>query len=190
MAFLIAAAIILCGLMSNMRLHYNLTVERERAALSVQVRAFFGLVRFRIQGCLSFFPLRLYAGGKIKNLGERQKARKKKRPLIREMILHRDIWLRADKLRIRGTIGSAEDASAAIRWAGTLSIALDCLVRALLTPAHLRVRVLPVCGARCFCLNLEGIVTLRIWQIIGVAIRHQIRGTRGKKLWRTPLKTS
>ncbi|MEA5059312.1 MAG: hypothetical protein VB049_04670 [Candidatus Pelethousia sp.] len=188
MAFLIVAAAILCGLLSNIRLHYCLTVERERAMLSVQVQAFFRLVRFRIQGCVSYFPLRLYAGGKIRDLDK--KRGRKKSLFFREFILQHDIWLRADELRIRGVVGNAEDACAAICWAGATSITLDCLARFLLTPVSLQVRVVPVCGVRCFCLNLEGIVTLRIWQIIGVAIRHQIRGTRGKKLWHTPLKTS
>lgn len=192
MAFLIAAGAVgflLCGLLSNIRLLHSLTLEREHATVELKVRCFFGLVRFRLGGRLTFFPLHLYVGKKGTPLGARQR-KKQKSLLSRELLLQRRLWFRAEELRVRGAVGSEEDALWAIRWAGVLSILLDGLLRAFLEPKNLWVRVTPVCGARCFCLNLEGIVTLRPWQIIGVAIRHQIRGTRGKKLWRTPSKTS
>ena len=193
MAFLLAALLILCGLLSNIRLRFSLTIERERASLALRVRFFFGLIPLRLRVCLSYSPLRLYVGGKVKPLefGRKEKVKvKKERPLLRALFRERALWLRAEELRIRGAVGSTEDACTAILWAGSLSILLDCAARVLLEPAFLQMRLLPVCGARCFCLNLEGIVTLRIWQIIGVAIRQQISSMRGKRLWRTPLKTS
>lgn len=191
MAFLLAALLILCGLLSNIRLRFSLTIERERASLALRVRFFFGLIPLRLRVCLSYSPLRLYVRGKVKPLefGRKGKGRKE-RPLVRALLGERALWLRAEELRIRGAVGNAEDACAAILWAGSLSILLDCAARVLLAPDFLQMRILPVCGARCFCLNLEGIVTLRIWQIIGVAIRQQISSTRGKRLWRTLLKTS
>lgn len=193
MAFLLAALLILCGLLSNIRLRFSLTIERERASLVLHERFFFGLIPLRLRVCLSYSPLRLYVGGKVKPLefGRKEKVKvKKERPLLRALFRERALWLRAEELRIRGAVGSGEDACTAILWAGSLSILLDCAARVLLDPAFLQMRLLPVCGARCFCLNLEGIVTLRIWQIIGVAIRQQISSMRGKRLWRTPLKTS
>lgn len=193
MAFLIAAVILLCGLLSSIRLHYSFTVERDRATLLLKLRFFFRLIPLRLGACLSFFPLRLYVAGKAIDLDierKENKAKKKVLPLLKALLQHRQSWLRAESLRVRGVVGNAEDACAAILWAGGLSILMDCGARVLLEPGSLKIRVLPVCGARCFCLNLEGIVTLRIWQIIGVAIRQQISGTRGKHLWRTLLKTS
>lgn len=193
MAFLLAALLILCGLLSNIRLRFSLTIERERVSLALHERFFFGLIPLRLRVCLSYSPLRLYVGGKVKPLefGRKEKVKvKKERPLLRALFRERALWLRAEELRIRGAVGSTEDTCTAILWAGSLSILLDCAARVLLEPAFLQMRLLPVCGARCFCLNLEGIVTLRIWQIIGVAIRQQISSMRGKRLWRTPLKTS
>lgn len=188
MAFLIAAALILCGLLSKMRVCYSLTIERERASLLLNIRFFYGMIPLRLRAYLSYSPLRLYIGGKA--VGFKKRKVKKERPLMRVLIKQRSLWLEPDELRIRGAVGSADDACTAIVWAGALSIFLDCAFRMLLAPACLRMRIVPVWGARCFCLNLEGIVTLRLWQIIGVAIRHQISGTRGNQLWRTPLKTS
>ena len=193
MAFLLAALLILCGLLSNIRLRFSLTIERERVSLALHERFFFRLIPLRLRVCLSYSPLRLYVGGKVKPLefGRKEKVKvKKERPLLRALFRERALWLRAEELRIRGAVGSTEDACTAILWAGSLSILLDCAARVLLEPAFLQMRLLPVYGARCFCLNLEGIVTLRIWQIIGVAIRQQISSMRGKRLWRTPLKTS
>lgn len=191
MAFLLAALLILCGLLSNIRLRFSLTIERERATLVFHARLFFGLIPLRLHACLSYSPLRLYVGGRVKPIKFIRKEKgKKERPLLRALLRERAIWLRAEEFRIRGAVGGAQDACAAILWAGSLSILLDCAARVLLAPAFLQIHLLPVCGARCFCLNLEGIVTLRIWQIIGVAIRQQISSTRGKRLWRTPLKTS
>lgn len=191
MAFLLAALIILCGLLSNIRLKFSLTIEREQASLALFIRFFFGLIPLRLRACLSYSPLRLYVGGKMKPLefGRNEKERKEI-PWLLALLGERALWLRMEELRIRGAVGSTEDACTAILWAGWLSIVLDCAARVLLAPAFLQMRLLPVCGARCFCLNLEGIVTLRIWQIIGVAIRQQISSTRGKRLWHTPLKTS
>ncbi len=191
MAFLIAGAALLWGLLSSIRIRYSLTLGRERALVFLTIRFFFGLIPFRAQACLSYFPLRLHMGNRTKELVKKaRRFGKKERPLIRTLLKERKRWLQAGELRIRGTVGNQEDACAAILWAGALSIALDCGARVLLSPASFQIRVLPICGARCFCLNLEGIVTLRIWQIIGVAIRQQKKLWRGKHLWHIPLKTS
>lgn len=179
MAFLIAAVIVLCGLLFNIRLHVSICVEQGRACLFARARVFFGLVPLRVHACLSFSPLRLHMRGKAKDIVFRLNE-KKDAPLVRALLRRWKSILRVDSLRVRGAVGSAEDACAAIRWAGALSILLECAARVLLDPEALQMRLVPLCGARCFCLNLEGILTIRAWQIIGVAIRQQISGTRGK----------
>jgi len=194
MAFFVAAVVILlCGLISNIRLKYSLTFERERILLFINARFFYGLIPFRAQACLSFFPIKLYVGKKEKRVNIKRDVdiivKNKSWPLIKALFKQWKRWLRVDELRIRGAVGNAEDACAAILWTGAISILLDCSARALLSPNYLNIRIMPAWGSRCFCLNMEGIVTLKLWQVIGVAIRHQISGTRGKHIWRILSKT-
>ena len=191
MAFFVAGAAVFFigwGLLGRIRLIHNFTLEYEQITIEVQVQCFYGLLRLRLEGRVRFFPIQVYLNGKRRK--KKKKGSGKKNELMRELLLRRNLWFKSERVYVRGTVGSASDACRAIYAAGAVSVLSDCLIRALFQPDVLAVQVMPVCGARCFCLNLEGIATLRPWQIIGVAIKHQIRGTRGKKLWRIRSKTS
>lgn len=102
----------------------------------------------------------------------------------------RAAWFALDRLRLLGKVGKLGDAYRSVLYAGALHIGADCLFQVLFQPDALEIQVAPIWDCRCFWVKLEGIGTLRPWQIIGIAIGHQIRRSRrGKKIWHTPSKT-
>ena len=89
-----------------------------------------------------------------------------------------------------GKVGKLGDAYRSVLYAGALHIGADCLFQVLFQPDALEIQVAPIWGLPVLLGETGGIGTLRPWQIIGIAIGHQIRRSRrGKKIWHTPSKT-
>ena len=188
MVFFLLGAFIIWALLYRVRVHVCLTLEKEWITAEVTIWLFLGLLRRRFRVRLSFFPFQLYVGGRARKFPARQK--KSSSLLMKAILQGWRSWLAIPCLTIGGTIGRSGDATGAIWWAGGITIFLQELLSPLFTPETLCIQVFPVFGLRCFCLNMEGIGIIRPWQIIAVAIRQQISIRRGKKIWRTPLKTS
>lgn len=175
------------GLLWNTPVSFFLQWEGREIRLHVSLRTLFGRIPIGMDFTLQYFPLRLYWGRReIPLKGEK----KKDSGLGKALLSQRDAWLSLKRLRLLGRLGKLGDAYRSVVYAGALHIGADCLFRVLLAPEALEIRVEPIWDCRCFWVKLEGIGTLRPWQIIGVAIGHQIRRSRrGIKIWHTPSKT-
>lgn len=177
------------GLLWPTPVSFCLQWEGRALRLRGSLRICFTLLPIKVEVTLQYFPMRLYWGRRQLPLGGK-KPKQKPAGLGRALFAQRAAWLSMARLRLLGNVGKLGDAYRSVLYAGALHIGADCLFQALLEPDALEIRVAPIWDCRCFWVKLEGIGTLRPWQIIGVAIRHQIhRSRRGSKLWHTPSKT-
>ncbi|MDR0840930.1 MAG: hypothetical protein LBN26_06070 [Christensenellaceae bacterium] len=201
--FIIAAvaAAVIAGLLHRVTLRYSLTFTREHATAELAFALLFGLLRIPpVRGRLLFSPLEAYWGGKRVPL-RRQAKPSDAGALLRELILRRGAWLQPGALRVRGVVGSQRDACSAIAMAGALSILIEMALHVFVSAGQVHIQILPMPGARVFCLNMAGMVTIRPWQIIAVALRwyfrltatalkRRIHSIRGNTQWHTRSKTS
>ena len=178
------------GLLWNTPASFSLQWEGREIRLRVALRIFFGLVPIGTDMTLQYFPLRLYWGRRQIPLDGEKPRKKSATGLGKALLSQRAAWFPLRRLRLLGRVGKLGDAYRSVLYAGVLHIGADCLFQVLLAPAALEIRIEPIWDCRCFWVKLEGIGTLRPWQIIGVAIGHQIRrNRRGKQIWHTPSKT-
>ena len=186
---IISISLGMAGLLWNTPLSFFLHWEGKEIRLHVSLRTFFGLVPIGMDMAVQYFPLRLYLGRRQLPLGGK-KPKQKPAGLGRALFAQRAAWFALDRLRLLGKVGKLGDAYRSVLYAGALHIGADCLFQVLFQPDALEIQVAPIWDCRCFWVKLEGIGTLRPWQIIGIAIGHQIRRSRrGKKIWHTPSKT-
>ena len=187
---IISISLGMAGLLWNTPLSFFLHWEGKEIRLHVSLRTFFGLVPIGMDMAVQYFPLRLYLGRRQLSLGKRHTGRRSWKGLGKALASQRAAWFALDRLRLLGKVGKLGDAYRSVLYAGALHIGADCLFQVLFQPDALEIQVAPIWDCRCFWVKLEGIGTLRPWQIIGIAIGHQIRRSRrGKKIWHTPSKT-
>lgn len=188
---IISISLGMAGLLWNTPLSFFLHWEGKEIRLHVSLRTFFGLVPIGMDMAVQYFPLRLYLGRRQLPLGKQHTGRRSWKGLGKALGFpsgpHGSPWTGCGCWAKWGNWGTHTDPCYTL---GALHIGADCLFQVLFQPDALEIQVAPIWDCRCFWVKLEGIGTLRPWQIIGIAIGHQIRRSRrGKKIWHTPSKT-